>query len=140
VRTSAGIGRHFELALAAAIRRARVIESAIRASTGGAFVVAIAGILAFAVVAIDANGQKSCGDRREAQGFGKSAALFAFDHPERQDRFLYRVDGGADGYRVRLVGKQAPFIGEAWERDETGTVRHIVDTCVDEPSLLARVP
>jgi hypothetical protein len=72
-----------------------------------------------------------CAAEREDSGAGRRAALGALDDPRGASGFFYRVLAEPDGYRVRVVVKDGPFLGEAWERDATGALRHLSDVCVD---------
>jgi hypothetical protein len=129
--TPATIGRHHEAALAARETRDQLVGRVARALGGGvvAAVVVAAGALGLQVSAVDR--QARCDVERDQSGYGRRAALRALEEPLRQTRFLYRVTSDADGYRARVVVAAGPFIGDTWERDASGQIRHLSDVCRD---------
>ena len=127
--TSASIGRYFEDGLKRSLARAVMVSSALRALWAGITTFAVAACCAFALVAVDAEARSRCGEHREQGGFGQSGALFAMDHPEGQSRFLYRVARDPGGYRVVVVAREGAWLGDTWERDAEGRLRHVTDIC-----------
>ena len=131
MRTSAGIGLHYEESLGRTLTRAIAVQSAVRAAVGGAVMLLVIALSAFVAVAVDVDQKSDCALSRDRDGYGRAAALFAFEHPEQQSRFLYRVAKAPDGFRATVVAREGPWLGETWERDASGTARHVSDVCSD---------
>lgn len=145
VQTSAGISSELSAAVARDLRRGARRQAGVLALLVIASGALLSCALSAALLSAKATAQATCDEERERAGFGRSAATRAMDAPEEQRRFLYRVATDDDGYRVRLVVRAGPFLGDTWERDAYGSMRHAHDVCRDRFSdrlgsrLLARL-
>lgn len=129
--TSAGIGLHRDHALAAFVARQRLVGEVCRALTTGGALVLLVGLAAIGREVAFADEHARCEAERDESGVGRPAALRAMEVPGWPSRFLYRVSSDDAGYRVRVVVKEGPFLGDAWERDHSGRMWHASDVCRD---------
>lgn len=121
----------------AAIPRVDVVISP---SYGRVVAVMLSGVVVVAASAVagvflDLEARARCEAGRDQSGVGRAVALQALDAPESHRQFLYRVTSDGSGYRAVVVVKDGPFVGDAWERDAEGRIRHHSDVCRD--TLLA---
>ncbi|MCC7108586.1 MAG: hypothetical protein IT382_04820 [Deltaproteobacteria bacterium] len=145
METSAGISSTLGAAILREQRRAARRQAVMLALVLVAGAALASSLLAGGVATAQAGALARCEDERDRAGVGRRAALRAVDAPERQQRFLYRVASDEGGYRVRLVVKDGPFLGDTWEQDAYGRLRHVHDVCRERfaeelgQRLLARV-
>jgi hypothetical protein len=123
------VSREIDKAFANELFRARLKESAGISSLSIVLTCVGAFCVAFAIDVADARAQSACARDRDAHGVGRVAALSAMDTPKRKPSFLYRVARDDGGYRVRVVVKDGPFLGDTWERDAEGRIKHVFDVC-----------
>lgn len=129
VETSTAIGSALGGAVLREQRRAVRRQAALLAILLIASAALGASLLAGGVFTAQASSLAQCDEERDRAGVGRRAALRALEAPERQRRFLYRVATDDAGYRVRLVVKDGPFLGDSWEQDAFGRLRHVHDVC-----------
>lgn len=129
--TSAGFGSHQGAGLARRVARQALGERLVRAMVSIGVLVLLTGAAVLGSAMVQAEHRSRCEAEREQSGFGRRAALRALEEPNQQTRFLYRVSVHEGGYRVSVVVREGPFLGDAWERDATGTLRHASDICRD---------
>lgn len=129
--TSAGISSELGGAILREQRSAARRQAAVIALLAAAAVSIMSASVGAALATAEAGALARCDEDRTRAGVGRAAALRAMDAPEAQRRYLYRVLTDGDGYRVRLVVKAGPFLGDTWERDAFGRMRHVNDVCRD---------
>lgn len=131
VQTSAGIGSALSGAMVREQRRAAWRQAALLALLLTVAAVAVTSATAGGLVTAQASTRSACEEERDRAGLGRGAVLRALEAPERQRRFLYRVTSEPTGYRVQLVVKDGAFLGDTWEQDAFGRLRHLHDVCRD---------
>lgn len=134
--TSASFGGHRDAGLAQRVARQALGERLVRATVSVGVLVLLTGAAVLGSAVVQAERRSRCEAEREQSGLGRRAALRALEEPSQQTRFLYRVSVHEGGYRVSVVVREGPFLGDAWERDATGALRHASDVCRDRSDAM----
>lgn len=131
MQTSAGISSELDGAIVRGQRRAAWRQAALLALLLALAALVVSSAITILILTAQASALARCDEARDYAGVGRKSAQRAIEAPERQRRFFYRVAADDEGYRVRLVVKDGEFLGDTWEQDAYGRLRHVHDVCLD---------